>query len=173
MNRRNIFQLMTAGFVCAAFVFSAGNAPAQKSLKDQLTGTWTIVSYDAIAADGSRKPIFSPKPSGTLMLASNGRYAMMIVDPDRPKKWSAKSRAGASVEELASAARGLVAQFGEWSVDENAKMLIRKSEGALNPTATGREQRVPITVSGDELRTTDKASGVTGGGAETVWRRMK
>jgi hypothetical protein len=37
----------------------------------------------------------------------------------------------------------------------------------------GRDQRVAVAVSGDELRTTDKASGVTGGGAETVWRRIK
>jgi Lipocalin-like domain len=113
--------------------FAATGALAQgKGLKEQLVGTWTVVSYDAIAADGSRKPIFSPKPKGTLILAANGRYAMMIVDPDRPQKWSAKSREGANVEELASAARGLVAQFGEWSVDEAAKMLIRKNEGALN-----------------------------------------
>jgi len=131
------------------------------------------VSYSAIAGDGSKKPIFSANPKGTLILNANGRYAMILVDPDRPKKWTGKSRDSATVEELASAARGLVAQFGEWSVDESGKTLIRKNEGALNPTSAGREQKIEVSVSGDELRTIDGASGVSGGRAETVWRRVK
>ena len=165
------FLLMPILVVSLALV--AGSGFTQGSLKEQATGTWSVVSYDAIAADGSRKSIFSPKPKGTLLLNANGRYAMIIVDPDRPKKWSGTSRASASAEELASAARGVVAQFGEWSVDEADKTLIRKNEGALNPLAAGREQRVQISVSGDELRTADAASGVSGGRAETVWRRIK
>ena len=83
-------------------------------------------------------------PKGTLLLLANGRYAMIIVDPDRPRKWTGKSRESTTVEELASAARGLVAQFAEWSVDEAGQILIRKNEGGLNPLAAGREQRVQL-----------------------------
>jgi len=169
----NKLRFLLMPVVVVSFALANGSGFAQGSLKEQATGTWSLVSFDIIAADGSKKPVFSPKPKGTLFLATNGRYAMMIVDPERPKKWSAKSREGASVEELASAARGLVAQFGEWSVDEKSKTLIRKNEGALNPLAAGREQIVPIVVSGDELRTTDAVSGVSGGRTETVWRRVK
>ena len=165
------FLLMPA--IALACVLAAANAIAQGNVKQQIIGTWSLVSYNAIAADGSRKPIFSPKPKGTLLLNANGRYAMIIVDPDRPKKWTGTSRAGASTEELASAARGVVAQFGEWSVDDAGKTLIRKNEGGLNPLAAGREQRVQFSASGDELKTTDSASGVSGGRAETVWRRVK
>jgi hypothetical protein len=39
--------------------------------------------------------------------------------------------------------------------------------------AAGREQRVQISVSGDELQTTDAASAFAGGAAETVWRRVR
>jgi hypothetical protein len=157
-----------------AMALSTANAWGQgKSIKEQIAGTWSLVSYDAIAADGSRKSLFSPKPKGTLMISSNGRYAMIIVHPDRPKKWGGKSRASVSTEELASAARGVVAQFGEWSLDESGKMLIRKNEGGLNPLAAGREQRVQVSVSGDELKTMDATSAFAGSAAETVWRRVR
>ena len=73
--------------VVVSFVLAAASGFAQGSLKEQATGTWSLVSFDIIAADGSKKPVFSPKPKGTLFLAANGRYAMMIVDPERPKKW--------------------------------------------------------------------------------------
>lgn len=169
MNAFRFFLIPVVGIA-----LSTASAWAQgKSTKDQITGTWSLVSYEAIAADGSRKPLFSPKPKGTLMLQANGRYAMIIVDPDRPKKWGGKSRANVSAEDLATAARGVVAQFGEWSVDEDGKTLIRKNEGGLNPLAAGREQLVQISVSGDELKTRDATSAFAGSAAETVWRRVK
>lgn len=171
MMKSRIFKFMT---MALGIALCAANALAQgKGVKEQVTGTWSLVSYEAIGTDGARKPIFSANPKGTLILNANGRYAMIIVDPSRPKKWSAKSREGASVDELASAARGLVAQFGDWAVDDSGKMLIRKNEGGLNPLAAGREQRVAFSVSGDELKTSDAASGVSGSAAETVWRRVK
>jgi hypothetical protein len=167
-------RILTFAAIALSVALSASNASSQgNSLKDQITGTWALSSYDGIAADGARKPVFGASPKGTLILNANGRYAMIIVDANRPKKWTSKSREGAPAEELASAARGLVAQFGEWSVDETDKMLVRKNEGGLNPLAAGREQRVQVSVSGDELKTTDAASGVSGGRAETVWRRIK
>src|SRR5262245_32706957 len=124
INRR--FLLLPS--IAIAALLAAANGFAQGSLKEQATGTWSLVSFDAIAADGSKKPIFNPNPKGTLLLNANGRYAMIIVDPDRPKKWSGTSRAGASTDELASAARGVVAQFGDWSIDDAGKTLIRKNE---------------------------------------------
>ena len=106
------------------------------------------------------------------MIDAGGHYAMVLADPGRPK-WKSNLRPQLTTEEFAAAAKGLVAQFGSWSVDESSKVLTRKVEGALSPNLAGNEQKVTVGISGDELTTTDPNSGVTGGRTETVYRRTK
>jgi hypothetical protein len=171
MLRRTIFAL-SATILLTPALLTIGNAQ-QKSLKEQLAGTWTLVSYDGIGADGARKAVLSAKPKGTLMVDANGHYAMVLVNPDRPKKWSGKNRDEVSAEDYKSAASGLIAQFGNWSIDEGSKTLSRKVEGALNPSLAGGEQKIAIAITGDELKLTDATTGVTGTPTEQVFRRAK
>jgi hypothetical protein len=97
---------------------------------------------------------------------------MVLTDSGRAK-WKSNLRTETTTEELGIAAKGVIAQFGTWSVDEGSKTLTRKVEGALNPGLGGVEQKPTIALSGDELKVTDANSGVTGGKAETVFRRAK
>ena len=62
MNRRTLIGLTTAALLCTGVVFSARQAPAQKSLKEQVAGTWLLVSVDNTAPDGKKSQIFGPKP---------------------------------------------------------------------------------------------------------------
>jgi hypothetical protein len=74
MNRRNILSLSAI----AALGLSAlpGNAVAQtKSLKEQLTGTWIVVTNDSVAPNASflapiRKASSSSTPPGTTLKSS-------------------------------------------------------------------------------------------------------
>ncbi len=171
MHRRSILTLSAITGLGLALL--PGNAIAQtKSLKDQLVGTWTLVSYDNIAADNSHKPAYGSKPNGILVFDGGGRYVILLTNSDRPK-WKSRGRLDATAEEWKSAGLGTVAQFGKWSVDEGNKALIRRPEGALNPNSAGVETRLTIAVSGDELRITDSNSGVVGGKTEQVFRRAK
>jgi len=172
MNRHSILSL-TALAALGLALLPTNTVAQQKTLKEQLAGTWILVSYDSIGADGSKRPIFSAKPEGTLMLDGTGHYATVLVNPERPKKWSGNSRDQVNTEDLASAARGLVAQFGTWSVDETGKTLTRKIVGALNPLNAGREQKIQVSLSGDQLTLADPSSGVAGGRTETMYRRAK
>jgi hypothetical protein len=98
MNRRVIISL--SAIAAFGFALLPGNALSQqKSLKEQLVGTWTLVSFDGIGADGARKAVFSAQPKGNLMVDANGHYAMVLVNPDRPKKWSGKTRDEVSAED--------------------------------------------------------------------------
>jgi hypothetical protein len=144
----------------------------QRSLKEQLVGTWSLVAYNSIEASGGKKPVFGTQPKGILMIDSGGHYAMVLTDPGRPK-WKSTVRTQLTTEDIGMAARGLVAQFGTWSVDDGTKTLTRKIEGALSPNLLGVEQKVTLALSGDELTTTTELSGVTGGKAETIFRRVK
>jgi hypothetical protein len=52
MNRRIILGISAATTV--GLVFLAGLAVAQKTLKEQLVGTWLVATVDNIRPDGSR-----------------------------------------------------------------------------------------------------------------------
>jgi hypothetical protein len=53
MNRRITLAMTTAALLCLAAGLSASDSPAQqKSLKEQLVGTWTPVSPDQVRPDG-------------------------------------------------------------------------------------------------------------------------
>jgi hypothetical protein len=63
-----------------------GNAFAQqRSPKEQLVGTWTLVSIQSTAADGAKAPVFGAQPKGILMLDAGGHYALVLNDPGRAK----------------------------------------------------------------------------------------
>jgi hypothetical protein len=171
MNPRNIFSLSAIAALGLAML--PGNAVAQtKSLKDQLVGTWALVSYQSTATDGTKSAVFGAQPKGILMIDAGGHYAMVLTDPGRAK-WKSNLRTQLSTEELAAASKGLIAQYGAWSVDETSKVLTRKVEGAFSPNLAGTEQKPTIALAGDELTVTDANSGVTGGRTDAVFRRAK
>ncbi|HEV8680230.1 MAG TPA: lipocalin-like domain-containing protein, partial [Stellaceae bacterium] len=78
--------LRMSGITLLACAVLTGNAAAQqKTLKEQLAGAWTLVSWDVTAKDGTKRQDFGPNPKGTLILDASGRYAVVQSRPDRPK----------------------------------------------------------------------------------------
>src|SRR5215510_6029037 len=77
----------------------------QKSLKEQMVGSWTYVSADTIAPDGKRTPTFGPNPAGLTIFGSDGRYVSLVVRNDVPK-FAANSRAAGTAEENKAAVLG-------------------------------------------------------------------
>jgi hypothetical protein len=84
MNRRSILSLsvITAfGFaLCSGSVFGQ-----QKSIKDQLVGTWTVTSQEQARKDGSKVERFGANPKGITIFEANGRFATILARPDLPK----------------------------------------------------------------------------------------
>jgi len=82
MNRRNILSLSATAVLGLALL--PGSAIAQqKSLKEQLVGTWTFVSSTAKLANGS--PAWGANPKGQLSLDADGRFFAIIVRSDLAK----------------------------------------------------------------------------------------
>lgn len=83
MNRRNILSLS----VITAFGLAmlTGNAMAQqKSLKEQLVGTWTLVSVSEVYQDGRKENPWGPAVKGTVSFDGNGKVTLMIIGADLP-----------------------------------------------------------------------------------------
>jgi hypothetical protein len=96
------------------------SAPAamaqQRSLKDQLVGTWMLVSDEFTPLNGTKRQIVNPK--GILMFDAGGRYTTVLMRGDRPKY---RSPGAPTTEEIAATVRDYFAgNFGTWSVPRSA-----------------------------------------------------
>ena len=102
MKRLGILGL--SAMLAAGLASSPGSAVAQqKSLKEQLVGTWLLVSCDQKNADGTTAPN-CVNPAGTYSFDASGRYVQVITARGRPKFTG--SRMDAPAEQFKAAAQG-------------------------------------------------------------------
>src|SRR6202171_3131486 len=93
MNRRRTTLVTTTALLCLAVTLSAGDSLAQqKSLKEQLVGTWTLVSSDQVRPDGSKLKQFGANPKGINVFDANGRFFLMIASADNSRIASKDAR---------------------------------------------------------------------------------
>src|SRR5215813_1552598 len=173
MKRRNTLTLTTIALIWFTVALPAADTAAQqKTLKDQLAGSWTLVSIEVTPPTGTKREEFGANPKGILILDAGGRYANVIMRPDRPKfKASDNLRQDVPAAELGEAARAFAANFGAWSVNEADKTLIRRLEGALFPNAEGLETKASVSLAGDELKLV--VTSAIGERIDAVYRRGK
>jgi hypothetical protein len=117
----------------------------QKSLKEQLVGTWTLVSCATTVCVNHK---------GILIFDANGQYAEMHFGPGRAN----------------AAAPGAGANFGTWSVNEADKTVTHHYVGALNPANEGTEHKLSVSLVGDELKFVGDFSGAR---IDETYRRAK
>ena len=173
MNRCNLVSLSALAVTAMGLSLLSSNALAQqKSLKEQLVGTWTLVSTEVTPPTGPKRQYFGANPRGILMLDAGGHYAQVWGRADRPKfKDSGNLRLDTPAAEYGEAARAFVGNFGTWTVSEADKTLTQRYEAALIPNAEGTEAKVSVSLAGDELKFA--ATSATGERTDTVYRRTK
>src|SRR5262249_19220904 len=169
MNRRGILSISAmTGFGLALVPGSA--VGQEKPLKDQLVGSWILVSTETMTQSGKRYP-YGTDPRGILIFDAIGRYAAVQGRIDRPKLKSAVRR-DVTKEEFGAAALDFAANFGSWAVNVD-KALVRRFEGALNPNLEGIVTKASISLVGDTLRLSGELNPVTGERIDAVYRRAK
>jgi len=62
----------------------AGSFAQGSSRKEQLVGTWTMVSNVNFRPDGSRYEALGRNPRGVFILDANGHFAITIIGEARP-----------------------------------------------------------------------------------------
>ena len=131
MRRLSISRLSAIALVACALLPNEAIGQ-QKSLKEQLVGTWAYVSSTATMPDGS--PLWGTDPKGLMILTADGRFSWQLFRSDRPK-FASKNRMQGTPEENAADLRGSLAYFGTYSVDEPEKTITTLVEAGRSRSA--------------------------------------
>ena len=164
-----VLGIVTVLVMCGLAASAFGQ---QSASKQQLLGTWTLVSDDHLNPDGSRTGDYGPNPAGILMFDDGGRYAIQIVRTGRAK-FAANDRKKGTPEEYKTTVEGTNPHWGTYEVDGVEQVIVFHIEHASYPNWEGTTQRRKFTVDGDRLKYV--VTGVSTGTAplEVVWQRAK
>jgi len=155
-----------------ALALSPGSA-LSKSLKDQLVGTWTVVSWEQTRNDGTRFQRFGANPKGINIFDAKGHFMIMFARPDLPKIASNDAN-NPTPDEALAVVKGAVAYFGTYSVDEAAKTIDLRVEASTLANQIGVPQKRKITMlTGKELKYTNVTAVGASGNIDISFRRAK
>src|SRR5712691_2812637 len=143
MNRRNTLSLSVVAVIGLALL--PGNAVGQeKSLKEQLVGTWTLVSWDQDVPNGAKFQRFGANPKGFNIFDANGRFFVMFARADLPKIAS-NNPSTPTPEEAKAIVGGAIGYFGTYTVDEGAKLVTLRVEASSFPNQLAADQKRTVT----------------------------
>jgi hypothetical protein len=170
MNRRSILSISTIALLGLALLPETAVAQ-QKTLKEQLIGTWTLVSAESVEPDGTKAPLVAGTDvKGLLIFTDSGRVSFQVIGGF--PKVASNSRMKMTSDEMKAAAAGVLSYFGAYSVNEAEKSFTMKIERSSFPNQVGIDAKRMATITGDELRVHNPAR-LAGGQTNLVWKRDK
>jgi Lipocalin-like domain len=158
MYSRNVSGL--CGIAVAAVIAlttSVASQAQQKSAKELIVGSWTLMIADSVRPEGNNVPGFGALPTGKATFGADGRYSFEVV-PSTGKQ------------------SGVTAS-GTYALDDAGKALTLKVEESSIPNWKGKTQTGTVKfVSSDHLGWTTSAPLVASSdfsGTELIWARTK
>jgi len=115
-------------------------------MKDRLIGNWTLVSYDAIAPDGTRSLPFG-QAIGRLSYDDHGHMSGQVMRPGRARV----SIGAGGAQQVRGAYIGYIAYFGRYDISPAGDAIVHHVDGALNPAWVGGDQVRQMQFLGDLL----------------------
>ena len=158
MRCRYCFALSTIATLVFASV-TPDSIAQEKSLKEQLIGTWMLMLASTKLPDGS--DVWGSDPVGLLILTNNGHFSSQTMRSDRPR-FSSNSRVKGTPGENEAAVHGSIASFGTYTVDDAEKTITFRYLGSTFPNRERTEQTRPVVINGHELQITHSSTSVGG-----------
>jgi len=157
-----------------ALTFFSGHAVAQqKTLKQQLIGTWDFVRTEATQADGKKIFPFGEHPSGVNIFTEDGHFVQIQIAGGIPK-FASNSRVTGTSDENKAVVQGSLALFGTYTVDETKKMIVYKVDSSTFPNWIGLVQERPVdSITADELIHSNAGGSIAGAKTVNIWKRSK
>jgi hypothetical protein len=156
MHRRRMLHL--CGLAVAGLVTLLSTAQAQqKSVKDLIAGTWTLLIADNVRSDRTRVPGFGALPNGTAKFGADGKYSVEITPT--------------------SSGHPALSYSGSYTLDDAGKTLTLRVEQSSLPNWRGATQSGAVEfINADNFGWTTSvpfAASAEFTGAELIWSRAK
>ena len=170
MSRRYAFGVCTFALI-SSLAFPDSSVAQEKSIKEQLVGTWIYVSSTGKREDGSA--VQRPSLQGAVTYTADGRFHFITVRTDAPK-YASGDPARPSPDEAMAIASGVVAYTGTYTVDESTKTVHANIETSSFPNlvAAPNQRRIVTSITEQELKFTNPRTpaGIT---LDLVFKRAK
>jgi hypothetical protein len=137
----------------------------------KLVGAWNLVSLYSQDPSGQTSYPFGRNARGRLIYEPNGRMAVQVMNPNRPR-FASSDLLLTSEAEVRAAFDGYGAYYGTYSVDQGEGIIVHHVEAALIPNWVGTDQVRHFEFQGNRL--TLKGLLVRGGQevVSLVWERL-
>ena len=147
---RNVMFILLAVMLCASSVLGQ----TESDIRDQIVGTWKLVSTEQTMKDGTTCPYprYGTHARGLLMYQRDGYMCADLVNPERPK-WT--DPVHPTTQEKLAAADGAFAYCGRYEIDVKQKQIVHVPEVATDPGYVGSRQIRPYTFQDGRLILSD------------------
>ena len=148
------------------------NAVSQQTpLREQLAGTWTLVSWEQTNPDGSKLQQFGANPKGVAFFDAAGHYIISVMRSDRAnyKIDNFGQLAQITGDEGKATALGTITYFGTYSVNETNRSIAVHVEASSFPNWNGTDLERLVEVTQDRLKLTVRPP--RGGTVDVLWKR--
>ncbi len=169
MNLRKTFAAWTAAAL-ALPLLALSAVGQQPSLKQQLVGTWTLVSWEQKTGDVTKIQRYGARPAGVAFFDAGGRYIISVMRSDRPK-YAGNALWQGTAEENKATADGTITYFGTYSISEADSSIAIHIEGSSFPNWNGSDQKRFVAIAGDQLTLTVRPP--NGEIVDVIWKRLE
>ncbi|MBV9646153.1 MAG: lipocalin-like domain-containing protein [Candidatus Eremiobacteraeota bacterium] len=165
ISRKGILEVAASfGLLGALGDVSVANAAPAAGI----VGAWSLVSFNAIEAQGKEKPRFGPDPVGYLMYSANARMAAVLAGTHRP---ALRSPAGGaqSEESRSEALRNFLSYAGRYEI--RGDRVLHHVEVSVFTDLMGTTLERQFTLDGDTLKIRTLPPEIWGSANVLVWKR--
>jgi hypothetical protein len=167
---------MNLRVICAACTIAAFgsfmktfDALGQKqTLKDQLVGTWTLLSWEQRKGDGTKVERYGSSPKGIAFFDAGGRYIITVMRSDRAK-YASNALWQGTPDENKETADSTITYFGTYSIIEADSSIAIHVVGSSFPNWNGTDQKRFVAIAGEQLTLTVRPS--AGDVVDVIWKR--
>ena len=151
------------------FALVASLWPGQQSrpVAQRLVGSWELVHYEIIAADGSRRP--GAYDRGQISYDASGRMSAHLMNSANQSDQTPQTD-----EARAAAYRRYLGYYGPFVVDEAKSIVTHIVEGSSNPSWVGSRQVRYYELSSGDAQLTLSLRDASGRTTQSlVWKRSR
>ena len=159
--------LIVSAFCLLPSAFHEPSASSsQASVKDRLVGSWELVSYEIIAADGTRRP--GNFDRGQVTYDASGRMSAHLMHSSNKADQAPQTDDG-----RAAAYRRYLGYWGPFVVDVAGGTVTHVVEGSSNPSWVGTRQLRYFELSSDNAQLTLSLRDGARTTQSLVWKRAR